>query len=820
MRALTLIATVLLACLPALAGPMVHHLESTQPRCGQRGTTVEVTLHGYSIHEPREILFYRPGIRAIDVEELPRPERPINMMHSGVIEERVRLKFVIDPDCPLGEHPFRLRTATELTTLSTFHVTRFPVVEESETVIGQNDAPGQAQPIPLNVTVRGRMDTNRRPDIDLYRVAGKAGHHLSVEVDSVWMTDKHYADTEFDLAVRLLDANGRELARNDDSALHIQDPVVSTLLPADGDYLVEVRQRIERSGTFVFYAAHIGDNPRPLAVYPAGGQAGEVLGAQLLGDPAGDRAERIALPSTPGDFEFNDVMPSPLPMRVSEYPNVLEAREAAETPVDRLPAALNGVIESPGDVDLFRLKVSKEDRYRVRVFARSLGAPLDPRIWIQRVGAPAPEVEADDATYVERGLYSVSKQLQRKELLDPSVVWAPRESGEYLLGVADLRSLGGPTSVYRIEIEPVRDSVFTCPYARVIDNVECPRLTNFVIPQGNRWTVNVSLIEGQGNRYRGDLELVARGLPRGVRMIAPRVPGGQALIPVQFVADADAPTQVALFELLARPVDGKTELESGSQQAFPFMGHSGGAAWRSVVVDRYALAVTEPAPFTIDVEQPKIPLALNGELALQANVVRRAGFDEPIELQADWTPAGVTAQPTITIEPGQSHAVFRLSASGSAKPGRCQVALTANTTGGSYYLGAGRIRASTSFVDLTIAEPYVALKNHPASVRRGQRAEIVWDVEHKKPLESETETVLLGLPKGVTVVEPTPRLKAGDKRLVFEIVANDDALLGQYKELTCEIVVRQSGQEIRQRTGAGVLRVDPPLASRPAENAP
>ena len=65
----------------------------------------------------------------------------------------------------------------------------------------------------------------------------------------------------------------------------------------------------------------------------------------------------------------------------------------------------------------------------------------------------------------------------------------------------------------------------------------------------------------------------------------------------------------------------------------------------------------------------------------------------------------------------------------------------------------------------------------------------------------------------MTTVEPKPKLKTGDKQLVFEVAASGDALLGQYKELTCEIVVRQAGQEIRQRTGKGILRVDPALTS-------
>jgi hypothetical protein len=62
-------------------------------------------------------------------------------------------------------------------------------------------------------------------------------------------------------------------------------------------------------------------------------------------------------------------------------------------------------------------------------------------------------------------------------------------------------------------------------------------------------------------------------------------------------------------------------------------------------------------------------------------------------------------------------------------------------------------------------------------------------------------------------VTKAPVLKAGDQELVFEISATTEALLGQYKELGCEIVVNEGGQAIRQRTGKGILRVDPAIAT-------
>jgi hypothetical protein len=171
-------------------------------------------------------------------------------------------------------------------------VTRFPIVNES----------GEGQVVPMNSAVLGRMDTNQVADVDVYRVAGKKGGQLSVEVDSVWLTEKFYAGSEFDLMVRILDPAGKELARNDDSALKLQDPVASVLLPADGEYRVEVKQRVFQSGGNCYYLAHIGSNPRPLAVYPAGGKSGRDLERDLARRSGGRESDRSAVAAGRGGF--------------------------------------------------------------------------------------------------------------------------------------------------------------------------------------------------------------------------------------------------------------------------------------------------------------------------------------------------------------------------------------------------------------------------------------------------------------------------------------------------------------------------------------
>jgi len=801
----------LLALLPPLvgAGPMVHHIEAVTPRAGQRGTTVEVTLEGAYLKDPREVLFYRPGIRCVAVKALPSLPQPRNTVHSGFVEDLVQCRFEIAPDCPSGLHPFKLRTASELTMISTFVVSVFPVVDEAERAQGGNDTLQTAMPVALNTSVRGAMTNSALADVDLYRVAGKAGQHLSVEVDAVWISERYYGGAECDLMARILDWEGREMARNDDSALHLQDPIVSTLLSRDGDYYVEVRQRV--FGGACSYVAHIGSNVRPVAAYPVGGRAGESLEVTLLGDPAGPVKQRITLPESPGDFGFQGGMPSPIPLRVSRCVNVLEDAGADVTPVPSLPAALNGIIDQPGDEDTFRVTVRKGDRWRVRVFGRSLGTPLDPRVTIRRVGGEGVEVEGDDATLEERGLYAMGGQIQRREKMDPCILWEPKADGDHLLSISDMRGLGDPLSVYRIEVEAVEDEVNTSIGARVIDGVECPRLTGIAIPQGGRWNVNVNLSEGQGNRYKGDLEIAVSGLPEGVRMIAPRIRAGAKQAQVQFIADAGAKPQVALITLGCRAADG-SPLVSHSQQSFPFLNHSGGHAWHTFVVDQYALAVTETAPFALELVQPAIPLSQSSELAVQVKVTRSPGFQDAIEFQCDWLPPGVHSEPTVTIPEGRSEGILHLSADENAPAATWDLAVTASTAGGSYYLGAGRTRCATNFIQLTVATPYVALKNKPAAVRRGGAARIEWEVDHKKPITGEAEALLLGLPKGVSVSN-APKLRQGDAKLVFDVTATEEALLGQYKELACELVVREGGQEIRQRSGRGVLRVDPALGA-------
>lgn len=806
-----------------IAGDMMRDVEWVRPRIGQRGTTVEIVIQGKFLAEPKELVFYKPGIRTVSLETLPNLTHPIGLAHGGRIEEQVKAVLEIDSNCEPGEHPFRLRTATGLSLLTTFHVSPFPVIEETQQ---PNNSIETAQSIPINTTVLGKVDT------DVYRLETAPGERISVEVDCVRIADQHYGDAEFDLAVRILDSQGRELGSNDENALHVQDPLLSLVVPPsvnDGQVFVEVRQSVH-SPRDIPYCIHIGNYFRPLAAYPAGGPAGEQVTIQLLGDPQGIVSQAIQIPSNTGTFTWNEQAPSGVSLRASNLENILEATDAEITNVPWLPMALNGIIDQPNDVDRFRLYVKKGSRYRVRVFAATLGHPIDPAILLRRVDGQSPngviephglieqhgliELEADDAdprTLNDRDLFgsSIRSGGGFKDVLDPSVIWEPKSDGEYLLEIRDTSGLGSSESVYRIEIEPPPNSVHPVLTSRFFDWVEGSRGTGLAVPQGNRWTILVSLPKGQGTSYNGPFELIPDGLPEGVQLLSPEVPAQASVWPIQLIADENAVQQGKTFTLRAKATDPSVNLEGGCQQVVPFINHSGGDAWRTLRVDRFAMAVTSPAPFTIDLEQPTISLVRGGELFIPVRLTRTEGFLDAIEYQADFGPQGVNLPPKETIESGQDHSVLRIAASKNAQLGKGWLYVMGTTLDGSDYLGPGRVRVSSQLIEIQVVEPFVELASEPISVRRGGTSTLAFKVTSKSPFEGDALVQLLGLPKGVQTVGTMPTINKNTQRLEFQITATDEALLGPNTGIECELVVRTGDQEIRQRAGNASLRIDP-----------
>jgi hypothetical protein len=193
--------------LPAEPRYMVDYL---LPRGGPQGERVEVEFHGFSLENPREILFYQQGITAA------------NFVPFAKAGDGFKVQFQIAPNCPSGEHVLRVRTATALSDAVTFWVSPFRTEYEFENKIGENDSIAKARPVPMNATVEGQILPGPEMDRDFYRVEARQGQRISVEVEAVRLGTLHFGG-ENDLEVFVFDANGKEISHNDDSSLYVQD---------------------------------------------------------------------------------------------------------------------------------------------------------------------------------------------------------------------------------------------------------------------------------------------------------------------------------------------------------------------------------------------------------------------------------------------------------------------------------------------------------------------------------------------------------------------------------------------------------------------
>jgi hypothetical protein len=667
-------------------------------------------------------------------------------------------------------------------------------------------------------------------DVDMYKIEVKAGQRISAEVEAARLGVERGLP---DLALAIYDADGKKLAAADDSALFVQDPVLSILAPKDGAYFVEVRHCMF-NGAGEVYRLHVGTFTRPTAIYPAGGLAGSDLKVKILGDPRGAWDQTVRLPATVGDFAFvavepKDNVPAPSPnrLRVSPFPNVLEVEpndtpEAVTAPAVDLPAAFNGIINKPGDVDCFRFRAKKGEAYRFHALANALGSPANPAIWIKAVGGKSNAVLARATESRPNQLGLAPAGGLSRETHDPVLEFTAPADGEYVLGVEDQHGEGGSDYVYRVEASRDETAVYTY-IAPEPENQFQPQLRQSIaVAPGNRCTVQVAVFAA-GRPFTGELELAGVNLPPGVTVSAPKLTPGMTKVPVVFEATADAKPQAALVDLVVRPVArsgdrattggdrAKTEtLVSGYRQVVMMNAYGNNDYYLHVPVQKLALAVTDPAPFRVEVEEPRSSLVQNGETSLKFKVVREKGFEGQVTVQMEWKPTGLSTATPITIPEGQTEGTYLLAAARNAAAGAHQLTLTAfsGSARRGYNDGDGRTYIASKPFRLTIAEPHIDAKFVRTSVERGKTATLVVKLNALQKFEGKAKATLARLPRGVELVDGEREITSTDKEVSFTVRATSEALVGNYQGVVLDLTVIENGQPVRQLSGSGQLRVD------------
>ena len=190
---------------------------------------------------------------------------------NGTQPASVSYRLTIPADAPLGVAGIRVATGQGISNVRLVLVDDLP----SRRQIGNNKTPATAQPLTLPIAVDGACDAESS---DFYKITVAAGQRMSVEVFA------RRLGSPLDPMIRLLSADGRELAYSDDEPSTGADSRFSHTFAAAGDYFWRFATFAFREVAAIAIDCESGDFPLPSVPYPLAVQKG--TSRQRRGEPA------------------------------------------------------------------------------------------------------------------------------------------------------------------------------------------------------------------------------------------------------------------------------------------------------------------------------------------------------------------------------------------------------------------------------------------------------------------------------------------------------------------------------------------------------
>ena len=433
------------------------------------------------------------------VEEKRDPKRQINVQLS----ERITLRVKIDPAAPVGKRELRLLSGNGLSNPVAFIVGTLPEVTETE----PNDHAGQvaAKPVTLPAVLNGRILPG---DVDCFSFEARKGMSLTVAVAARELTP-YLADAVpgwFQATVMLQDASGREVAYKGSFA-HRPDPLLCVSLPADGRYVLQIRDSICRGREDFVYRITAGEMPCLTEQFPTGGQVGTKVPVRVAGWNLPDYETTIDVGDTLGS---RLIAPKPpilgfVQFEAGRFPEVFEtpAETSAAKPRELgFPSTLNAIISTPGEHDRYAVQLAANTAVVAEIRARRLGSPLDSLLRV--TGPDGKEIATnDDHDDPAAGLLT--------HQADSRVMFTATTAGIYHFQVTDAQGKGSRAHTYRLTIAPPQPGF----ELRIVPSCLNGR-------PGSMATFTAHVLRRDG--FAGEIDLSLRDAPAGYELLGAKVP--------------------------------------------------------------------------------------------------------------------------------------------------------------------------------------------------------------------------------------------------------------------------------------------------------
>ena len=478
----------------APAQPPQPLMSAVFPAGGQRGTTQAATVMGTNLQGAVGVHISGAGVTGTVVAA----DKP----------DTIQVSITVAPDAPLGERDIRVLTPGGCSNRYRFRVGELPEINEVE----PNTEKAQAQSLAsLPVLVNGQL---LEPDIDYFRFSAAAGQTIvcALEGRSLLPYIPDAVPGWMDACLILYGPEGKPLTSVDDYHLG-PDPVLICTIPADGQYVLEVRDVVYRGRWTFVYRLSVGALPYVHSCYPLGGQRNTTVPLELRGVNLPVNSLTVAIPAESPQLRkvgLTEQSPSSncLPFSVGDVPEVAETEPndgQAQGQRVSVPVTINGRIQRPTDNDYFVFAATVGQTLALEVQARRLGSPVDSMLYLYN--AQGVELNRNDE-WVDPAEALLTHHA------DSRIVYAFPADGEYAVRIKDIQRHGGDEFAYRLQIVPPR------PDFALLITPDNPRVS-----KGDTVFVTVRAVRKDG--FAGEIALTAPNLPAGFLANNALIPAGQ-----------------------------------------------------------------------------------------------------------------------------------------------------------------------------------------------------------------------------------------------------------------------------------------------------
>ena len=236
----------------------------------------------------------------------------------------------ISPDASIGLREVRIVGKNGTSTAWPFEVSYTDETLETES----NNLPEAATVIQLPRIINGAI--NPGGDEDYYVFEGVEGERCVFSVKAYRLNN--VSQQFFNPTLSLFDATGTELARN--NGFYSLDALIDYTLPADGTYLLRLRDLLYRGNPDAVYRLTCGVIPYNTYLFPPAGKIDEGIQAKIGGENLPETEWQVELDSQPGIKHIRTPY-GIFPFIANKFPEAVEeTRERAVAASDR--GASNG----------------------------------------------------------------------------------------------------------------------------------------------------------------------------------------------------------------------------------------------------------------------------------------------------------------------------------------------------------------------------------------------------------------------------------------------------------------------------------------------